>query len=166
MYVEATFLISHFQTLGEFNGQPYTEFREKSKPDYAPIYLRSHPTAERIEDFMGRVVSFFNDVCSIVAKSTTPTSPVIQSKIVTDYHWPLQPPEPTAHVLIATHGSVVRMHLMYLEGLGCKIDDSTTRSTPYTSVNSFLVSVDKGGKCCDLKCLCVHDNSHITRRNT
>ena len=153
-----------FQGFGDFEGRTLAEFREKSKPVHVPLYLRSPPTVETVEDFMTRTVSFFNDVCSTVAKSTTPTSPVIDSKIISDYGRPLQLSDPTAHVLVAAHGGVVRMHLMYFETLGCRIDGSTTRSTPNTALTSFLVSVDKDGKCCGLECLCLHDNSHITNK--
>ncbi len=108
---------------------------------------------------MDRTVRFFDDVCSTVAKSTTPTSPVIKTELIGDRE--LGPPSPQAHVLVACHGGVVRMHLMYFESRRYYIPGSTTRATPNTAVSSFVVTIDEEGKCCDVVCVRLHDNSHV-----
>ena len=113
---------------------------------------------------MDRTVQFFNSVCSEVKEySDKPSLPLItKSEFIDDC---AEGQYPIANVFVAAHGGVVRMHLMYFESLRCRINASTTRATPNTALSSFLVSIDEDGKCCDVVCLRLHDDSHVIRQH-
>lgn len=129
-----------------------------------PLYLCAPDSVETIEQFMDRTVSFFNEICSTIAKSAQTTPPPSSSikSLLLDENEGAEPPEPVAHVLVAAHGGVVRMHLMYFESRRFYIPGSSTRASPNTAISSFLVTLDKEGNLFDAKCLRLHDNSHVT----
>ncbi len=140
---------------------PLADFRSRALPHSLPLYLRSPPTVESIEIFMERTVRFFDDVCTTVAKSATPSVPINTTLINNDVSMGTAP---VANVLVAAHGGVIRMHLMYFESQRYYIPGSTTRATPNTALSTFMVTVDEDGKCLDVACFHLHDNSHIVQQ--
>ena len=144
--------------------QSLADFRSKALPQNLPLYMRSPDTVESCETFMARTVRFFNDVCSTITKSTTPSIPTIKTNLINDDE--LLTAAPLANVFVAAHGGVIRMHLMYFESERYYIPGSTTRSTPNTALSTFMVTINEDGECLDVFCIRLHDNSHITQQQS
>ena len=71
---------------------------------------------------------------------------------------------PTAHVLVVTHGGVIRVLLHYFETLGCSLLGNALKTSPNTGLSSFIVRIDASGVCISLDCLCLHCSDHLKQK--
>lgn len=67
----------------------------------------------------------------------------------------------TGHVLVVTHGGIVRALLEYFKmQLDCQLPGDASVTTPNTGLSSFVVSLH-GDKCSAIVCLLLHDEVHL-----
>nr|CAH0111562.1 unnamed protein product [Daphnia galeata] len=121
----------------------------KKMAEEAGVKIRNFvpPEAESSEDVRKRAISFFKDLCDrqILRKGET------ESK-----------------VLVVGHGGWLSEFMSYLASLTGKSSfaasesEAVSRITPNTALSSFEIRLENDGEVSLIKCLALHDKSHLT----
>jgi broad specificity phosphatase PhoE len=125
-----------------------------------PLHEYTPLNAETPQEFSGRVVDFFSDMCRWIWEVETPTGDdKIVSKFIEDHGEVLYHPL-TASVMVACHGGTIRWFLYHFRNNYCQLPDKAFIRIPNTGLNSFIVTL-RDGQCIKIKSITLQDLSHL-----
>lgn len=153
--------ISVPQHFGDFQGKPFSVLVSEARKNHLSTVDFTPRNAETYEQVKQRAAELFSHVCSVESEREH-TKPIV-SPLLSKYAGERTGPVPvTSHVLVSTHGGVVRSLLDHFEtDFGCRLPGDGRLTTPNTALSSFVVTTSNG-KCTSIVCLCVHDKTHLS----
>ena len=157
---DPAFVFYPVQHFGDAQGKPLFELVNAARRHHLSPVQYTPPNGEKLEHLQQRAKEFFLDLCKAEAKRET--SGTFSSPLLEQHADKLtRLGTVTGHVLVATHGGVVRALLEYFERqFDCKLPGDASVTTPNTGLSSFVVSLN-GDKCSSMLCLWLHDKGHL-----
>jgi len=128
---------------GTAQGKSWADVRQVAEAAGVQLINFVPPEAETVEEIKSRCISFFDDLCARQFLSK----------------------ESNASVLVVSHGGWLRELMMHLSlsAQACSPTHLTQfgRISPNTGVSRFQICMSESGIICNIKCLSLHENSHL-----